>query len=263
MFRTYFQASLIPPAIKAYLTIDDGPSPDRPILLAALAQAGVTAVFFSEGAKLEQYPELALATIRAGHVLANHSFTHPHFSDISVEEAKIEIARTDDLIESLYRQAGLSRPAKLFRFPYGDTGDGRQGMVFKWWLRRDQRKYAALQAFLRVLGYEHLPVSGGLPNWYENLSRSADTHWTFDVMEWSLTQARPIWQLNSLQTIQSRINQQHPRDIRGLPFWKKRWLGGDDRSQIILMHDQVGLGQHFAILLAQLREKVDIQSPLN
>jgi peptidoglycan-N-acetylglucosamine deacetylase len=232
------------------------------MILEALARSGVKAVFFSEGAKMEQFPELAIATIQAGHILANHAFTHPHFSQTSAEQAKSEIERTDAVIEKLYHQAGVARPCRLFRFPYGDKGDGRNGFVFKWWLPRNLQKHAHIQGFLREMGYTHLGIdSNALPKWYVPQKHDADTHWTFDVMEWSLTQQKPVWKLDKIEKIYDRIEKQHPRDIRGLPFWQKRWMGAKHETEIILMHDQEGLGLHFSKILAQLQQKVEFIAP--
>jgi peptidoglycan-N-acetylglucosamine deacetylase len=249
------------PSIKkhAILTIDDGPTPDRAIMLDVLSKRQVFSVFFSEGKCLEQYPELGIATIRAGHVLANHSWSHPHFSDISVEEAKEEILRTDQLITKLYAQARVPQGIKLFRFPYGDQGDGRRGHVFKWWKWRDTAKFEAIQAYLRELGYAPLNIEL-LPKWYAPLLVHADTHWTFDVLEWSLTQTRPVLGIDSCQKVITRLGQKHPKDVRGLAWWQPRWLSNDTaRKEIILMHDQNGLGKHFDVLMAELQQKVTFE----
>jgi peptidoglycan-N-acetylglucosamine deacetylase len=246
---------------RAILTIDDGPSPDRQIILEVLAQKGIRAVFFSEGKKLEAQSQLGLETIRAGHILANHSFSHPHFSEISLEQAREEIECTGLIISDLYRKSGVEQAHKLFRFPYGDKGDGRNGFVFKWWLALNRNRHQAIQEMLKTLGYRHLPTDQNLPAWYAPLSHDLDTHWTFDVMEWSLTQPKPIWNLSTIEAVQKRLHLRQPRDIRGLPFWQKRWLGNEDVTEIILMHDQAGLGQYFAQILDQLQTHIQFIDP--
>lgn len=108
-----------------YLTIDDSPSKKMGDVLLLLKQYKMPAVFFCIGKNLNRFPELAIAAIQAGFVLGNHSWSHPHFSKITIEQAFLEIQKTDDLLDTIYEKAGVMRPAKWFRFPYGDKGDGR------------------------------------------------------------------------------------------------------------------------------------------
>lgn len=240
----------------ALLTIDDGPSVDRPLLLDALAQRGVQAVFFSEGRYLEQRPELGLATLRAGHHLGNHSWSHRPFSELTLEQAAREIKDTHAVIGSLYALAGQVQPAHWFRFPFGDIGDGRHGYVLSWWRRKNLKKWAQIQEILRELGYAHLPTAGSYPGWYSPMLGAADTHWTFDPMEWSLNMDKPVCGINNLQAVLARIGQAYPKDIRGLLPWKARWRSADTTSEIIVMHDQAGLGKHVGEILDALMEVV-------
>lgn len=240
----------------ALLTIDDGPSIDRPLLLEALAQRGVQAVFFSEGRYLEQRPELGLATLRAGHHLGNHSWSHLPFSDLTVVQARDEIQRTQVCIAKLYTVAGQTQPEHWFRFPYGDTGDGRRGYVLSWWRRKDAKKWQQIQDTLRALGYTHIAAPELLPPWYATLHHGADTHWTFDPMEWSLNQEKPVLGVHDIHAVLHRIQQNYPKDIRGLLPWHPRWRSAPATSEIIVMHDQAGLGKHFGEILDALMEVV-------
>lgn len=105
-----------------YLTIDDAPSQDLPPKVDRLRAAGVPALFFCEGQKLDANPDVARETIAAGYHLGNHLYSHPYASELSVAEFRDELERTEALIEAAYDAAGVERPAKLFRFPYGDQG---------------------------------------------------------------------------------------------------------------------------------------------
>lgn len=97
------------------LTFDDGPYPSTtPALLAALD--GVRATFFLWGEHAAAHPELVRAIAAAGHVLGNHTWTHPHLTGVSADARDQEVRRTQDLLVSL---TGV-RPV-LFRPPYGDT----------------------------------------------------------------------------------------------------------------------------------------------
>lgn len=107
----------------AYLTVDDAPSETLPEKLDVLADRGVTAVFFCEGRRLADHADHAVRAVEAGHVLGNHTYSHSHASEIDVETFREEVERTETLIEDAYERAAAERPAKLFRFPYGDRGD--------------------------------------------------------------------------------------------------------------------------------------------
>ena len=66
------------PTDELLLTLDDGPHPDStPALLDLLDRHGVKAVFFVIGSRVKQWPDLAREIRRRGHVLGNHSQTHP------------------------------------------------------------------------------------------------------------------------------------------------------------------------------------------
>ncbi len=96
------------------LTFDDGPDPEwTPKVLAALAVLNVPATFFVIGDQAMQYPELVSITAHAGHLLANHTFTHPHLDHLTPSEQVVELNAAQRLLEGLI---GLRSP--LFRAPY-------------------------------------------------------------------------------------------------------------------------------------------------
>lgn len=60
------------------VTIDDGPHPDTtPALLDILDEHDAKAVFFLIGDRAQQHPELVREIARRGHLIGNHSQTHP------------------------------------------------------------------------------------------------------------------------------------------------------------------------------------------
>lgn len=60
------------------LTIDDGPDPNTtPVLLDLLDEHQAKAVFFVIGERAAKHPELVREIARRGHVVGNHSQTHP------------------------------------------------------------------------------------------------------------------------------------------------------------------------------------------
>ena len=72
----------------AYLTIDDSPSPDMQSKVDYLHREAIPAVFFCRGDFLEERPAAALDAIRKGFIIANHSYSHPHFSDFVDRNSK-------------------------------------------------------------------------------------------------------------------------------------------------------------------------------
>src|ERR1700721_4657783 len=60
------------------LTYDDGPNDPHTLhLLDVLAKHNVTATFFMIGRYVHQRLEIARAVAQAGHIIGNHTFTHP------------------------------------------------------------------------------------------------------------------------------------------------------------------------------------------
>ena len=105
------------------LTFDDGPYPSTtPALLAALE--GVRATFFLWGEHAAAHPALVREIAAAGHVIGNHTWTHPYLTGLSPDAREQEVRRTQDLLVSL---TGV-RPV-LFRPPYGDTDDAVRATV--------------------------------------------------------------------------------------------------------------------------------------
>ncbi|MYS72314.1 polysaccharide deacetylase family protein, partial [Streptomyces sp. SID5926] len=98
------------------LTFDDGPSGSTQSLLNALRQNGLRATMFNQGQYAAQNPSLVRAQVDAGMWVANHSYTHPHMTQLGQAQMDSEISRTQQAIAG----AGGGTP-KLFRPPYGET----------------------------------------------------------------------------------------------------------------------------------------------
>lgn len=97
------------------LTFDDGPVPQTTDkILKLLSSHGVQATFFITGQELKKNLEDGKKIVRAGHQLANHSYTHSRLIFKSSEFIKNELEATDLLI----RQAGYTGAIK-FRSPFG------------------------------------------------------------------------------------------------------------------------------------------------
>lgn len=98
------------------LTFDDGPSTSTPALLDALRRSGLRATMFNTGQNAAARPDLVRAQVDAGMWVGNHSYTHPHLTQLSQAAVDSEIGRTQQAIAS----AGVAAP-RLFRPPYGET----------------------------------------------------------------------------------------------------------------------------------------------
>src|ERR1700759_4739681 len=59
------------------LTFDDGPNANTPAVLDALKALNIKATFFIVGNMAHRYPDILARISAEGHLLANHSATHP------------------------------------------------------------------------------------------------------------------------------------------------------------------------------------------
>jgi peptidoglycan-N-acetylglucosamine deacetylase len=234
-----------------YLTIDDGPSVDFSAKCSYLYEKNIPAIFFCIGANLEKHADAVIDAINKGFLIANHSYSHPRFSSISVNQAREEIQRTDALIDELYRRAGRERSKKHFRFPYGDNADGTGGKIFSKKIFRKHKNAAALQSILDGMNYEPLEAAGvTYPYYQQALQTRADCIWTFDTMDWSFLHDEPQ---QAFEQTKQRLKQTSPHDFRGYWNFGKRWLASAS-DEIILMHDHEKSAPFFMPLMELLRE---------
>jgi peptidoglycan/xylan/chitin deacetylase (PgdA/CDA1 family) len=99
------------------LTYDDGPNSGTTTqLLNALRSAGVRATFFNIGTKVQQNPSLARSQLDAGMWVGNHSWTHPHLTQMSQSQMTSELSQTQQAL-----QQATGQTPRLFRPPYGET----------------------------------------------------------------------------------------------------------------------------------------------
>ncbi|MFG3200476.1 polysaccharide deacetylase family protein [Streptomyces sp. NPDC048192] len=97
------------------LTFDDGPDPEyTPHVLDTLAAYDVRAMFFLCGECVAGNRELVARMADDGHVVGNHTWTHPLLTTLSRRRIRDEMKRTSDVIEDAYGE----RP-QWFRAPYG------------------------------------------------------------------------------------------------------------------------------------------------
>lgn len=101
------------------LTFDDGPDPEwTPQVLDVLAQEGVPATFFVTGSGAARHPALVRRTLRNGHEVGNHTWSHASLASRPGWQRNLELSLT---------QLGLAGSAEvtsaLFRPPYSSSPD--------------------------------------------------------------------------------------------------------------------------------------------
>lgn len=97
------------------LTYDDGPSdPDTFELLEVLAKHGVRATFFMIGQFVQKRPQIARAVAAAGHVIGNHTMTHPLLLTRSPRIVRQQLLDCNSALED-----ALGAPVGWFRPPHG------------------------------------------------------------------------------------------------------------------------------------------------
>ncbi|MGW0364060.1 polysaccharide deacetylase family protein [Streptomyces sp. NPDC002990] len=97
------------------LTFDDGPDPRyTPGILDTLGRYGVRAMFFVCGEMAAENRDLLRRMSAEGHVIGNHTWTHPLIPRLSRPGLASEIGRTSDVVQRSVGEAPL-----WFRAPYG------------------------------------------------------------------------------------------------------------------------------------------------
>ena len=105
------------------LTYDDGPNDPHTLrLLGVLAKHEVKATFFLIGRYVQRRPDLAREIVQAGHVVGNHTFTHPLLIFKSAAEIRQELSDCNAALAD-----ALGQQTSLFRPPFG----GRRPAVLR------------------------------------------------------------------------------------------------------------------------------------
>jgi peptidoglycan/xylan/chitin deacetylase (PgdA/CDA1 family) len=115
------------------LTFDDGPSHYRTQTLRTLRAERVPVTFFDVGMRVAANPQFAAFEAGEGHLVLNHTWSHPHLPTLTAAQVESQVLRTQEVL----RKAGAPMPVKLLRPPFGDVD-------------------AAVDAELTGLGYHHV-----------------------------------------------------------------------------------------------------------
>ena len=130
-----------------YLTFDAGyENGHTASILDTLKKHDVKAAFFLVGNYIKTNPELVKRMCEEGHIVGNHTYTHPDMSKISdMESFKKEITS----LEALYKQTTGSEMPRFYRPPQGKYSESN--------LKQSQQ-----------LGYKTVFWSLAYVDWYEN-----------------------------------------------------------------------------------------------
>lgn len=105
---------------RMYLTFDCGYEYKNltAVILDTLKEKQVKAAFFVTLDYVKKNPELTKRMIDEGHIVGNHSSTHPSFPTISREKMAKEIWTLED-----YIRKNFNYESKYFRFPAGENSE--------------------------------------------------------------------------------------------------------------------------------------------
>lgn len=109
---------MLPAAGRAVaLTVDlGGDATGLPPILQTLAAEDVRATFFVTGSWVRRHPDGLRQIAAAGHVVGNHTDTHPRLPTLNDAQVRAELSAVEDLVRATTGRT--TRP--LFRFPFGE-----------------------------------------------------------------------------------------------------------------------------------------------
>jgi peptidoglycan/xylan/chitin deacetylase (PgdA/CDA1 family) len=162
MFALASTAQARRPQLQIAITIDDlpvhapyppGVTPTRvnQQMIAALTAGHVPVIGFVNAIGTKQHPETldVLSKWRAaGFLLGNHTWSHPHLSEISVPQFEDELMKGDPLLARL----GGRSDWRWFRYPFLDEG-------------KDEAQRAAARKVLAKHGYRVAEVTTSFSDW--------------------------------------------------------------------------------------------------
>ena len=142
--------------LEVALTYDDGPNPTvTPALLEVLARFNVRATFFLIGDFVQREPLLTRYIASAGHLIGNHTMSHPRLSTLPADLVRQQIAGCSALLEDI-----IGAPVRFFRPPFGS----RRPVVM-----RAARELGLTPVLWNVTGHDWSPI--GAERILRNLNR--------------------------------------------------------------------------------------------
>ncbi|ATF14279.1 delta-lactam-biosynthetic de-N-acetylase [Brevibacillus brevis X23] len=103
-----------------YLTFDNGyENGFTPKILDTLVAKKVPAIFFVTGHFVKEQPELLKRMAQEGHLIGNHSWSHPDMTTVSNQKIKDELTKVRDAVQQVTGQANM----RYLRPPRGIFSD--------------------------------------------------------------------------------------------------------------------------------------------
>jgi peptidoglycan-N-acetylglucosamine deacetylase len=122
-------------ASRLAITFDDGPNPAiTPKLLALLARYEAKATFFLVGKFVRECPQLVKEIAARGHLLGNHTETHPNLLFCGPTETREELLRCNEAIaHATWEEPQWFRPPFGYRSPWLGLIAEQHGMRVVMW----------------------------------------------------------------------------------------------------------------------------------
>lgn len=103
-----------------YLTFDNGyENGFTPKILDTLLAKKVPAIFFVTGHFVKEQPELLKRMAKEGHLIGNHSWSHPDMTTVPNQKIKDELTKVSDAVQQVIGQANM----RYLRPPRGIFSD--------------------------------------------------------------------------------------------------------------------------------------------
>lgn len=107
------------------LTFDDGPNPIyTPQILAILKKYNIKATFFVVGMNVQKYPDIVKLAAAEGHLIENHSLTHPMLTQLNDTELLKEIVTPQNIIYNLTGKKPL-----CLRYPFSASNQHIRNVI--------------------------------------------------------------------------------------------------------------------------------------
>lgn len=111
-------------------------------ILTTLRTTNVSATFFVTGQFARAYPKAVRNMVAGGHLVGNHSDSHPHFPQLSTSAQTGQLHKAEKSITA----TGGANPRPWFRFPFGSSDSGAVRLV-------NREGYAAIGWTVDSLGW--------------------------------------------------------------------------------------------------------------
>ena len=141
--KVYYHYKTVEPYLA--LTFDDGPNKVQTIkTLDILDKYKIKATFFMIGENIEYQKDIVKKVFDKGHEIGNHFYTHDNLNDLTKQQIKENILKTNELIHSI-----TGKTPKIVRPPYGIVNDNLKEVcaelkmsIILWTADKDSKDWA-------------------------------------------------------------------------------------------------------------------------